>query len=322
MKLDSIIFNLNDNTNLIDKLEKKMLDKGHSFTVGSINIQNFSDGETCTNFEDSVRGKRVFLLTSPNTSHRIMQLFLAIDAAKKACAIEIIPIMPYYPYARQDKKDQRRGPIGAQLLARLLEASGITSLITIDLHAEQIAGFFNVPIIHLSGKYLFYKYITKIGNTNTVLCSPDAGGVKRVQKIRDLIYRKTPSALMPYVTIDKTRTGPNEVGEMKIIGDVKGKDIILIDDMCDTGGTLVKSVDAIYDAGALSVRALVTHGVMSGTAYDKIKHSRIKEFICSDTLDQEGNVYYNDMDGKLTVISVANELAHAMIGINNDISIR
>jgi len=320
MKLESIIFNLNDNTKLIDKLERKMLNKGHSFDIGSINIQNFSDGETCPNFEDSVRGKRVFLLTSPNSSHKIMQLLLAVDAAKRASAMEIIPIVPYMPYARQDKKDQRRGPIGAKLLATLLEASGITSLITIDMHAEQIVGFFNVPIIHLSGKYLFYKYITKIGNSNTVLCSPDSGGVKRVKKIRDLIARKFEGASMPYVSIDKTRPGPNQVGEMNIIGDVKGKDVIMIDDMCDTGRTLVKAVDAIYDAGAISVRALVTHGVMSGSAYEGIDASKIKEFICSDSLDQEEDEY--NMDGKLTVISVANELAHAMIGINNDTSIR
>lgn len=320
MKVQSIIFNLNDNDKLLTTIIQKMNKKRHFIELGKTNIQVFSDGETCVNFETSVRGKRVYLLTSPHTANKIMQLNFAIDAVKRANAFEIIPIVPYFPYSRQDKRDQYRGPIGAKVMAEMLQNRGATSIITFDLHANQIEGFFNIPVIHLSGKYLFYKHIVKVGNSNTVLCSPDAGGVKRVKKIRDLITRKHPIIVMPYVTIDKTRTGPNMIGEMSIIGDVEGKDVIMIDDLCDTGGTLVKAVNALYDAGALSVRAIVTHGVMSGSAYEKIMDSKIKEFICSDSLDQEEELH--DMNGKLTVISTASDIANAIIGINNDVSIR
>jgi len=320
MRITPIIFNLNDTDALVKSVQKNMVSKRHFIEIGDVNIQEFSDGETSVNFETSVRGKRVFLLSSPTTATKIIQLNLAIDAAKRASALEIIPIIPYFPYSRQDKKDQYRGPIGAKVLAEMLENRGATSMITFDLHAEQIVGFFNIPVIHLSGKYLFYKYVTKTCNSNSVLCSPDAGGVKRVKKLRDLITRKHPGVVIPYVTIDKTRTGPNQVGEMSIIGNVENKDVLMIDDLCDTGGTLVKAVNALYDAGASSVRALVTHGVMSGNAYDKIKESKIKEFICSDSINQKQEEH--NMGGKLTIISTANEIAHAIIGINNDVSIR
>jgi ribose-phosphate pyrophosphokinase len=317
MKLKSIIFNLNETDTLLKSVMAEMKAKQHFIEVGKEKIQQFSDGETCVNFETSVRGKRVFLLTSPNNALKIMQLNFAIDAIKRANAIEIIPIIPYFPYSRQDKRDQYRGSIGAKVIAEMLENRGATSIITFDLHAEQIEGFFNIPVNHLRGKYLFYKYIVKIGNSNTVLCSPDAGGVKRVKKIRDLITKKHPEVRMPYVTIDKTRTGPNQLSdEITIIGDVDGKDVIMIDDLCDTGGTLVKAVDALHEAGARSVRAIVTHGVMSGNAYEKISNSKIKEFISSDTLDLE------NIDGKFRVISIANQLAYAIIGINNDTSLK
>lgn len=316
----SIIFNLNDSDKLLKSIVAKMEKKQHFIEVGKENIQLFSDGETCVNFDSSVRGKRVFLLMSPNTATKILQLNFAIDAVKRANASEIIPIIPYFPYSRQDKRDQYRGPIGAKVIAEMLQNRGATSIITFDLHADQIEGFFNIPVNHLRGKYLFYKYITKIGNSNTVLCSPDAGGVQRVKKIRDLITKKYPAVVMPYVTIDKTRTGPNQIGEMNIIGEVKDKDVIMIDDMCDTGGTLVKAVDALLEAGARTVRAIVTHGVMSGPAYERIRNSKMKEFICSDTLEQEEESY--NMDGKLTVISTASQLAHAIIGINNDQSLK
>lgn len=320
MKVQSIIFNLNETDTLLKAVIAKMEKKQHFIDVGQENIQVFSDGETCVNFENSVRGKRVFLLSSPNNAIKIMQLNFAIDAVKRANAMEIIPILPYFPYSRQDKRDQYRGPIGAKVIAEMLENRGATSIVTFDLHADQIEGFFNIPVNHLRGKYLFYKYILKIGNSNTVLCSPDAGGVKRVKKIRDLITQKYPSVVMPYVTIDKTRTGPNQVGEMTIIGEVEGKDVIMIDDLCDTGGTLVKAVDALLDAGAKSVRAVVTHGVMSGPAYQRIWSSKMKEFICSDTLDQDEET--NNMDGKLTVISTASQLAYAIIAINTDRSLK
>jgi ribose-phosphate pyrophosphokinase len=314
---ESIIFNLNETEELVRSIQNEIINKKHYLEIGDTNIQDFSDGETCVNFRTSVRGKRVFILSTPNTSHKLMQLYLAIDAAKRASANEIIPIIPYFPYSRQDKKDQYRGPIGAKVVARTLEGCGATSMLTFDLHAEQIVGFFNIPVIHLGGKYLFYDYVVNISDSNTVLCSPDAGGVKRVKKLRDLITKRHAPISIPYVTIDKTRTAFNQIGEMSIIGNVDGKDVIIVDDMCDTGGTLVKAVDALYEAGALSVRALVTHPVMSGEAHYIIAASKIKEFICSDSIYQD----LGDMDGKLTVISIADELASAIISITNDVSI-
>lgn len=319
MKVDSIIFNLNETATLYNSIVGCMGSKHHSIEKGVVNIQVFSDGETCVNFETSMRGKRVYILTSPNTPLKIMQLNFAIDAAKRASAYEIIPIIPYFPYSRQDKRDQYRGPIGAKVLAEMIENRGATSLITFDLHADQIEGFFNIPVIHLKGKYLFLDKIMRVSNTNTVFCSPDAGGVKRVQKMRNLILKQYTTIDIPYVTIDKTRTKPNEVGGMVIIGNVEGKDVIIIDDLCDTGGTLVKATDTLLANGALSVRVLVTHAVMSGNAYQRIEDSDIKEFICSDTLDTEHEEF--DMHGKMTVISTDNEISEAIISINNDISL-
>jgi len=321
MKKDAIIFNLNDTNDLVESIQKEMTKKRHWIDMGSTHIQNFSDGETCVNFNTSMRGKRVFLLSSPTNANKIMQLNLAIDACKRASASEIIPILPYFPYSRQDKKDQYRGPIGAKVIAEMIENRGATSLITFDIHANQIEGFFNIPVNHLSGKYLFYKYVTRMYNEfkgNLVLCSPDAGGVKRVKKLRDLMVKKHNGIKLQYVTIDKTRTNPNQLGEMNLIGDVEGKHVLMVDDMCDTGGTLIKGVDALYEAGAIGVSALVTHGVMSGPAYERIADSNINLFICSDTINQSGKT----MNKKLVVVSTAKELANAIIGINNDVSIR
>jgi ribose-phosphate pyrophosphokinase len=319
MKADSILFNLNETDNLFKQIISRLATKRHFVESGAVNIQNFSDGETCVNFNTSVRGKRIYILTSPNSPRKIMQLNLAIDAAKRASAAEIIPILPYFPYARQDKKDQYRGPIGAKVVAEMIENRGATSIITFDFHSNQIEGFFNIPVIHLRGKYLFYKHILKLANNNTVLCSPDAGGMKRVKKIRDLITRKNPSVIIPYVVIDKTRTGPNKVGVMNIIGDVNGNDVVIIDDMCDTGSTLIKATNALLLAGARSVRVLVTHPVLSGEAKLNLGASDIKEFICSDSLPITG--IGSTIDGKLRVISTYREITNAIISINSDSSI-
>lgn len=316
---DSIIFNLNDNDVLIDNIITEVSHNKHAIEKGKVNIQVFQDGESCVNYETTMRGKRVFLLTSPNTPLKIMQLMLAIDAAKKSSASEIIPIMPYFPYARQDKRDQYRGPIGAKVLAKTLEMLGATSFVTVDLHANQIEGFFDVPLIHIRGKYLFADFLVKNSNINTVFCSPDAGGVKRVKKIRDLISRRYEGTNIQYVTIDKTRSGPNQISEMSIIGNVKDANVIIIDDLCDTGGTLIKASNALLKAGARSVKVLVTHAVMSGSACANIVDSKIKQFICSDTLETE--VYECDMLGKMKVISINKEIAMTIIGINTNSSV-
>jgi ribose-phosphate pyrophosphokinase len=323
--MDSIIIDLNDNRNynLYYNIVHEITKQKEKIEYGKAYIQVFEDGETCVNLEWSVRGKRVYLLTSPTTPLKIMQLMMAIDAAKRSSALEIIPIMPYMPYARQDKRDQYRGPIGAKVLATMLESAGATSFITVDLHADQIEGFFTKPIIHIKGKYLFADYLDWASDSNTVFCSPDAGGVKRVKKMRDLIAEKSSDGFtIPYVTIDKTRSGPNQIEDMTILGNVDGKDVIIIDDLCDTGGTLIKATDALLEAGALSVRVLVTHGVLSGNAEANLGDSKIKEFIMADTMYyDDGNGDYN-IKGKLTMISIAKELANTIIGINTNGSVK
>jgi ribose-phosphate pyrophosphokinase len=317
--VESVIFNLNEDNNLYDGIINVLSKNRHEIVKGVVSIPVFADGETCPHFKTSVRGKRVYILTSPSTPLKIMQLMLAMDALKRASALEITPIIPYFPYARQDKRDQRRGPIGARVMAEMIEGRGATSVITFDLHADQIEGFFTIPVIHLRGKYLFHDYIVKNSNTNTVLCSPDAGGLKRVKKVRDLIYKRNENKKMSFVSLDKTRHQANNVDKMEVLGDVKGKDVIMIDDMTDTANTLIKGADALLEAGALSVKAIVTHAILSGDANINIAASQIKEFICSDSLSIGG--YASTLNGKLTIISTADDLANAIISINNDGSI-
>lgn len=316
---NSIIFNLNENDILIDNIINELSLNKHTIEKGKVNIQVFKDGESCVNYETSIRGKRVFLLTSPNNPLKIMQLMLAIDAAKKSSASEIIPIMPYFPYARQDKRDQYRGPIGVKVLAKTFEMLGATSFVTVDLHSNQIEGFFDVPLIHIRGKYLFADFLVKNSTINTVFCSPDAGGVKRVKKIRDLISERYKGTSIQYVTIDKTRSGANKISEMSIIGNVKDASVIIIDDLCDTGGTLIKASDTLIKAGAKSVKVLVTHAVMSGSACENIADSKIEKFICSDTLETKD--FKLEMPGKMEVISIDKEIAMTIIGINTSSSV-
>jgi len=318
MKIDSILFNLNEDDSLVNSVYNVLGLMKHHVQLGEVKIPVFKDGETCPHFLTSVRGKRAYLLTSPNTPLKREQLMLAIDALKRASAAEIIPILPYFPYARQDKRDQRRGPIGARVFAETLEGRGATSLITLDLHSDQIEGFFKIPVIHLRGKYLFYHHIFEISDMNTILCSPDAGGLKRVKKMRDLIYDRE-GLKLSFTSLDKTRAKVNDVEAMEVLGDVRGKDVLIIDDMCDTGNTLIKGADALLNAGANSVKVLVTHAVMSGEANLNIATSNIKEFICSDSLPITGII--SSMDSKLKIITIASELANTIVSINNDGSI-
>jgi ribose-phosphate pyrophosphokinase len=264
---------------------------------------------------------------------------LAIDAAKRAGAAEIIPILPYFPYARQDKKDQVRGPIGAKVMAEMLEQRGATQIITFDLHADQIQGFFNIPVVHMEGKYLFDRYVYDVcvrgdsvrpDNVNVVLCAPDAGAAKRVKHFRDQVRERWQIDL-PMVMIDKTRPRANEVGEMVLIGDVKGKSVIIIDDMCDTGGTLVKAASELLKEGAESVRAIVTHGVLSGPALSRIWDAKqdgvLSDFVCSDSLPVSNRVLfleqgiYPKANDYITVISTAKQIVKAIKAINDNRSV-
>jgi len=289
--MNSIIFAVDGREDLVEAILSEPQFQDIRISEGDINTQQFSDGEVCADFQTSVRGKRVYLLSSPNTAEKVLQLNFAIDAAKRAGGKEIIPIIPYFPYARQDKKDQPRGPIGAKVMAEMFENRGATSVITFDLHADQIQGFFNIPVMHMEGKFLFDRYIFDLYRDNCgdniVLCAPDAGAAKRVKGFRDQLKARWDIDLS-IVMIDKTRKKANEIDSMVIIGEVRAKDVIIIDDMCDTGGTLVKAASELKDAGAKSVRSIVTHGVLSGPALERLFNANlegtIEDFVCSDSL--------------------------------------
>lgn len=314
----SLLFTLDGKIDLAEAIiqSTNLFSPENEIELGSLNKQKFSDGELCVDFTDSVRGKRVFLLSSPNTSDAIINLALAIDAAKRGAAKEIIPILPYFPYARQDKKDQSRGPIGAKVMAEIIEQRGATSVITFDLHADQIQGFFNIPVTHIEGKHVFDSYIfetIKAYNHNeVVLCGPDAGSGKRVKRMRDQINKRY-DVNLNIVMIDKTRKQANVIDEMIIIGDVKGKHVVILDDMVDTAGTLCKAAEVLKDAGAKTVRAVIAHGVLSGPAYNRIENSMLTELVISDSLE-------TIEEQKITVVSVAQQIGLAVSASINNLS--
>jgi ribose-phosphate pyrophosphokinase len=292
--------------------------KKDPIVIDTVNSQKFSDGELCVDFTNSIRGKRVYLLTSPNNSDEIIKLNLAIDAAKRAAAKEIVAILPYFPYARQDKKDQSRGPIGAKVMVEMIENRGATGVITFDLHADQIQGFFNIPVTHLEGKNVFDNYIASIYNENTILCGPDAGSGKRVKRMKDQLA-KYHDISINYVMLDKTRKQANVIDEMIIIGDVTGKDVIILDDMVDTAGTLCKAAEVVMEAGANSVRAIISHGVLSGPALGRIEKSVLTELVISDSLDKGTGPIGFGMS-KIKSISVATQIGYAVVAINSQSS--
>lgn len=330
---ESLLFSLDGRM----QLAESVLERANSWqvenktTIGKFRFQEFSDNERCIDFTDSVRGKRVYLLTSPNTPERILDLLLAIDAAKRADAEKIIPLIPSFPYARSDKKDQTRGPIGGKLMAKMIEAAGSTGIVTFDLHADQIEGFFDIPLTHVEGQHVFCDTLREmIGDDveSTVFCGPDAGSGKRMKRTRDQLQRKH-GIYLPIVMIDKDREEANKVKAMELIGEVAGKHVILVDDILDTGGTLVKGCDLLLSKGALSVRAVISHPVMSGLAYDNIFNSNIKELVVSDSLPTK-TVYMNKLsetlslqesiNDKMKIISIAQQFGMAIAAINNNTS--
>lgn len=246
--------------------------------LGKMKIEHFSDGEFSVSFEESIRGQYIYLVQStfPN-SDNLMELLLMIDAAKRASAYKVIAVIPYYGWARQDRKDKPRVSIGAKLIADMLSVAGVDRIITMDLHADQIQGFFNIPVDHLYASTIFVPYIKSLKLKNLVIASPDVGGTKRAGS-----YAK--HLEVPMVLGHKTREKANVVGEMRIIGDVMGKDVIIVDDMADTAGTLCKAANLIMENGANSVRAIVSHGVMSGDAIDNIMGSSLTEIAFTDSI--------------------------------------
>ena len=246
--------------------------------LGKMKIEHFSDGEFSVSYEESIRGQYVYLVQStfPN-SDNLMELLLMIDAAKRASAYKVIAVIPYFGWARQDRKDKPRVSIAAKLIADMLSVAGVDRVITMDLHADQIQGFFNVPVDHLYGSTIFIPFIKSLDTENLVIASPDVGGSKRAGS-----YSKHLG--VPMVLCHKTREKANVVGEMTIIGDVEGKDVIITDDMVDTAGTLCMAADLMMRNGAKSVRAIVTHGVMSGAATQRVVDSALSESVFTDSI--------------------------------------
>ncbi len=269
--------------------------ENYGVKLGDSEVFEFSDGEFQTSYNESIRGCTVFIIQStfPPTDN-LFELLMMIDAAKRASAHKIIAVMPYFGWARQDRKDKPRVSIAAKLVADLLRASGVQRVMTMDLHADQIQGFFDVPVDHLYASGLFVPYVQSLENLDLVIAAPDMGGAKRANA-----YGKYLNA--PIVVSHKQREKANVVGTLTVIGEVAGKDVIIVDDMIDTAGTITKAADMMIEKGAKSVRAIVTHPVMSGPAYDRINASKLCEVIVSDTIPLK-----QDEDlSKFTVISVA-----------------
>ena len=272
-------------------------------------IIEFSDGEFEPSFDETVRGADVFLIQSTTPpSDNLMELLLMIDAAKRASAANIIAVMPYFGYARQDKKGKPRVPIGAKLVANLLSAAGVDRIMTMDLHADQIQGFFEVPVDHLYASELFIEDITNLNLPNLIIASPDMGGSKRANAYAKILNSGV-------VVCYKERKQANVIGEMKILGDVNGKDVVIIDDMVDTGGTLTKAADLMMESGATSVRAYCTHGILSGTAYERLDNSSIAELVITNTIPKTHN------SNKVREISVADFFAQTITSVVNNESI-
>ena len=247
--------------------------------VGKVNFSRYSDGEFQPSFEETVRGVRIFIVGSTHpSSENLMEMLLILDAAKRASARHITAVMPYFGWARQDRKDKPRVPIGAKLIAKLLESAGATRIITMDLHADQIQGFFEKPVDHLYASTIFLPYIVdSLKLSNLTIASPDMGGSKRA-------YAYSKFLGSDVVICYKQREKANIISHMELIGNVEGKNVILVDDMVDTAGTLTKAADLMKERGAVSVRAICTHALLSGDAYDKIEKSQLEELIVTDSI--------------------------------------
>jgi len=277
--------------------------------LGKVITSHYSDGEFQPSFEESVRGSRVFLIgsTFPNSDH-LMELLLMIDAAKRASARHITAVMPYFGWARQDRKDKPRVPIAAKLVAKMLEIAGATRIITMDLHADQIQGFFEKPVDHLFASTIFLPYLRNLKLDNLTIASPDMGGSKRA-------YAYSKFLESDVVICYKQREKANIISHMELIGDVTGKNVVLADDMVDTAGTLATAADLMMERGALSVRAICTHAILSGNAYERIENSKLEELIVTDSIPLKRE------SKKIKVISCAKLFADVMISVNTNRSI-
>jgi len=287
----------------------KEIAKIFGIPMGKVALSHYSDGEFQPSFEESVRGSRVFLVGSTHpSSENLMELLLMIDAAKRASARHITAVMPYFGWARQDRKDKPRVPIGAKLIANLLEAAGATRIITMDLHADQIQGFFEKPVDHLFASTIFVPYVKSLNLDNLTIASPDMGGSKRA-------YAYSKFLKSDVVICYKQREKANVISHMELIGDVKGKNVVLVDDMVDTAGTLTKAAKVMRERGALSVRAICTHALLSGNAYERIENSLLEELIVTDSIPAK------KQSPKIKVLGCADLFASTMREVHENKSI-
>jgi ribose-phosphate pyrophosphokinase len=285
------------------------ISKSYGKALGDKTLARFSDGEIQPFYNESVRGNDVFLIQSTNMpSDNLLELLLMIDAAKRASAHYITAVVPYFGYARQDRKDKPRVAIGAKLIANLITAAGAHRIMTMDLHAAQIQGFFDIPVDHLDASVIFVPYIKSLNLNNITIASPDMGGSHRARTFAKFFNAEV-------VICDKQRKRANEVESMSIIGDVTGQDIVLIDDIVDTAGTLSKAASLIMENGANSVRAVCTHPVLSGKAYETIENSALTELIVTDTIPLK------QKSSKIKVLSTADLFASAITNVNEHGSI-
>ncbi len=290
------------------ELAQKIAD-AYGIELGKSNKSIFSDGEFQISFEESIRGRRIFLIgsTMPPTEN-LMEMLLMIDAAKRASARHITAVMPYYGWARQDRKDKPRVPIAAKMVAKLLQAAGATRIITMDLHADQIQGFFEVPVDHLFASTILLPHIESLNLDDITIASPDMGGSKRAYAYSKYLHSEV-------VICYKQRKKANVISHMELIGEVEGRNVIIVDDMVDTAGTLTKAADLMIEKGAKSVRAICTHAILSGNAYERIEKSALKELIITDSLPLQ------KQSSKIKVVSCAPLFAEVMHKVQNNTSI-
>jgi len=269
--------------------------------LGDAKLSTFKDGELSPHYNEVIRGHIVFIIGG-TTQDTIMETLLMIDAAKRAASSEIVVVIPYYGYSRQDRKEGHRGPIGAKLVADLLTVAGANRIITVDLHAAQIQGFFNIPFDHISGHTIFTKYLIEHNyneENNWIVCAPDAGGFQRASRIAEKLG-------LSMVAINKRRDKPNSIGSMELVGDVKGKNILIIDDIADTLNTLKKASELLKENGADIIAAAITHPILSGNALENLSNSHLFELIVSDTVPKI------EKNAKIKIVSCASVIAQVI----------
>ncbi|MCP4884152.1 MAG: ribose-phosphate pyrophosphokinase [Flavobacteriales bacterium] len=303
-KLSPKIFASSQSVVLAEKIAES-----YGMELGKVRKNLFSDGEYQVCFEESIRGRRIFLIGSTNPPNdNLMEMLLMIDAAKRASARHITAVMPYFGWARQDRKDQPRVPIAAKMVAKILQAAGATRIMTMDLHADQIQGFFEVPVDHLFASTILLPHVEALNLDNITIASPDMGGSKRA-------YAYSKYLKCEVVICYKQRKKANVIDTMEVIGNVEGRNIILVDDMVDTAGTLTKAANIMMERGALSVRALTTHAILSGPAYERIESSDLQELIVTDTIPLKKE------SSKIKVVSCAPLFADVMKKVQTNTSI-